>query len=50
MTLYRPDDLTITAIQRVLKLPPSAWEGRCYEIACAIVKANLVQGEPVYGH
>lgn len=50
MALYRPDDLTITAITRVLKLPPTAWEGRCYEIACAIVKANLVEGEAVYGH
>lgn len=30
--------------------PASKWAGRCYEIACALVKHGLVTGEPLYGH
>ena len=49
-TTCAPEFLTITAIVRALKQPPSAWEGNCYAIACAIVKAGLVEGRAVYGH
>jgi hypothetical protein len=27
-----------------------SWAGRCYEIACALVKAGACAGRPVYGH
>lgn len=30
--------------------PASKWEGRCYEIASALVSRGLVDGVPIYGH
>lgn len=30
--------------------PAHEWAGRCYEIACALVEYDLVQGTAVYGH
>jgi hypothetical protein len=42
---------TLQACEKALGAPASAWVARCYEIACAIVKAKLVPGgEAVYGH
>lgn len=28
----------------------ATWAGRCYEIACTLVRAKIVPGEAVYGH
>jgi hypothetical protein len=41
---------TLSEIERKLGEKAEKWEGRCYEIACAIVRAGLVDGMAVYGH
>ena len=46
----RPDDLTLAHCETALGEKASAWAGRCYEIACAIVVSKLVRGVAVYGH
>lgn len=46
----KPDDLTLAHCEQVLGESAYDWEGRCYEIACAIVAAKLVRGVAVYGH
>jgi hypothetical protein len=33
-----------------IDIPLSEWPGNCYGIACAILKAGLVEGRAVYGH
>lgn len=46
----RPDDLTITDVEKAIKIPTAQWEGNCYSIACAIIESGLVKGRAVYGH
>lgn len=41
---------TVTRFEKALGERAQAWSGRCYEIACAIVKKRLVDGVAVYGH
>lgn len=41
---------TLAEAERRLGESAKKWEGRCYEIACAFVKAGLVKGVAVYGH
>jgi len=40
----------VTRFEKALGERAQAWSGRCYEIACAIVKKRLVDGVAVYGH
>ena len=40
----------IKVVEKAIGIPAKKWKGRCYEIACKMVKAKLVKGEPVYGH
>jgi len=46
----KPEDLTVEAVEKAIGIPASKWHGRCYEIACRIVTAKLVDGAAVYGH
>ena len=41
---------SLRKIETAINLPVGQWNGRCYEVACLIVKAGLVKGEAVYGH
>ena len=40
----------ISRIERVISLSSSAWQGRCYEVACAIVNSRIIKGQAIYGH
>lgn len=42
--------ITLSKIEKRLGIPTAEWQGRCYEIASAIVAAGLVKGVAVYGH
>lgn len=42
--------ISVTKVERSLKLKAVHWKGRCYEIACRMHAAKLVKGEPRYGH
>lgn len=44
------DDLTIEIVEKAIGIPARKWTARCFEIACLIVRAKLVDGVPVYGH
>lgn len=46
----KPEDLTIEAVEKAIGIPSGKWHGRCYEVACLVVKAKLVHGTAVYGH
>jgi len=46
----KPEDLTIEIVEKAIGIPSSKWDGRCYEVACRIVAAKLVNGTAVYGH
>ncbi len=35
---------------KAIGISPEDWEGRCYEIADAIVSAGLIEGRAAYGH
>jgi len=48
--MMKPDDLTLACCEESIGEKASAWAGRCYEIARAIVDAKLVRGVAVYGH
>ena len=48
-TIVTPE-LDITVVEKRIKVPSSKWKGRCFEIASALVDANLVKGVAVYGH
>jgi len=47
--LKDPGKISIRDVEKVAG-PVEDWPGNCYAIACAIVKAGLVDGEAVYGH
>lgn len=40
----------LAEVERKLGEKADKWGGRCYEIACAIVRKGLVDGTAVYGH
>jgi hypothetical protein len=40
----------VNEVAEAIGIPTSEWAGNCYAIACALVKANVVQGTAVYGH
>lgn len=42
--------LTLARVEKKLGIPAAEWEGRCFEIASAIVDAKLVKGRAIYGH
>ncbi len=42
--------ITVEQCEAAIGIPAKEWPGRCYEIACAILDAGLVEGRPVYGH
>jgi len=44
-TMYDPHEFA-----EAIEVPVEEWPGRCFEIACLIVKRALVEGTPVYGH
>ncbi len=41
---------TVARCEKVLKLPAEKWKGKCYSIACELVREGLVPGVAVYGH
>lgn len=41
---------SLAEVEQSIGIPAPQWQGRCYEIAGAIVKAGLVKGRAVYGH
>lgn len=43
-------DLTIADVVRGIGIPVEQWNGNCYAIACAMLRAKLVRGRPAYGH
>lgn len=44
-----PDKLLIE-LAHVSELAPEQWAGKCFEMACCLVKHKLVEGIAVYGH
>jgi len=42
--------LTAQQVAKAIKIPVKKWPGRCHEIACAMLKAGLVEGKDRYGH
>lgn len=40
----KPEDLTIEIVENAIDLPASKWEGKCYGIACLILRSKLVEG------
>lgn len=45
-----PEELTIEDVEQALDLPASKWHGQCYGIATGILEAELIEGDPIYGH
>lgn len=45
-----PSELTIEQVEQAFGLPTKDWNGNCFGVATAIVKAGLVEGTAVYGH
>jgi len=43
-------DLTVAEVATAIGVPVQQWSGKCYAIACAILRAKLVKGRPAYGH
>ncbi len=37
-------------LEEATKLPTSEWHGKCFQMACAMVKHEIAKGDPVYGH
>ena len=48
--MKKPENLTIKEVEKAIDMPAQRWHGKCFEIATAIVEANLVSGVAVYGH
>jgi hypothetical protein len=42
--------LTADSVAKAIGIPTKEWPGKCYQIACAMLKANLVKGRACYGH
>jgi hypothetical protein len=40
----------MTALTRASGLKPKEWAGKCYQLACCLVKHKIVAGTAVYGH
>jgi hypothetical protein len=43
-------DLSVQEVAKATGIPVETWPENCYAIACALVKAKLVEGKPMYGH
>ena len=43
-------EFAIDYVARTIKIPFKKWPGKCYEIACAILKTNIIKGKARYGH
>jgi hypothetical protein len=44
------DIITVEQVETALGSSAAEWEGRCYEIACAMIARDVVKGIPRYGH
>jgi hypothetical protein len=42
--------IAVADVEKAIGIPAEEWKGRCFEIATKMVKAGLVEGEPIYGH
>ena len=40
---------TVQEVEETIGTPADEWVGRCYEIACRVIKTGLVIGEDVFG-
>lgn len=46
----RAEQLTVAQVEKAIGIPVREWSGKCYAIACEILRAKLVKGRPAYGH
>jgi hypothetical protein len=46
----KPEELTVKAVEKAIRMPVRNWHGNCYAIACQIIKKKLVKGRAIYGH
>jgi hypothetical protein len=37
-------------LEKATEIPVSEWHGKCFQMACALVKHEIANGDPVYGH
>lgn len=42
--------ISVEEISVIIGLPVDDWHGKCYGVACGLLKHKIVEGHPIYGH